>query len=135
MEAHRAANAARYAIDLRRAHLRWDRQPAVSRHFAYRYGLHVTLVQSKKRFVNSSSRRAIYTHIARHVFIVWRTGEPVLMDVRFLCGGNTTSPLLSDTPAMQVCPKCRIVEIGYEQASELISKDNSERPEDTSSSG
>jgi hypothetical protein len=120
IEYRRAANAARYALDLRRHHMRWDRQPAVSRHYAYTRGLKVTLVPVKQRFCNSTSKRAKFTHLGRHVFIVWDRAQPVLMDVRFLCGGNTTSPNLSNEATLPACPKCLVVEMGYEAASRKL---------------
>lgn len=138
LEAHRAANAARYAglaADHRnRAGVkRWrvggagPYSPAtvfVYRHAAAHGGerLRVTLATPRRPYAIPTGRQARYAHLATHGFLVWRGGVVVLADWRYLCGGNSTRAVLEAEPGeYPVCPKCRIAEIGYEQAAEALS--------------
>lgn len=119
LEAIRAINAARYARP--RGGSTEGRQPRPFWVYTYREGLVVKEFLPKQPYVNlAAGKRVKFSHVARFGWMAWRDGKPVMMCIRYVCGGHTTSPTLSDSPTHTVCPKCRVVLMGYEEAAIVL---------------
>lgn len=128
LDAHRAANAARYAGlagdgRSRAGHRRFRTagtgpySPASVYVYRHGGGLRVTLAVPRRPYAIPTGKQARYAHLASHGFLVWREGAVVLADWRYLCGGNSTRAVLEATAGQYpVCPKCRVAEIGYDEA-------------------
>lgn len=121
-EIARALNGAHYASDARRHHIRWGRRPQ-ARLFRYGYGIAVTEALVRRRYAIPVGKRARYAHLPRFAWIAWERGRVVGIQVRYRCGGHSTSASLETVSHYPVCPKCQMAELGSDAVVALLSQD------------
>lgn len=120
VEAYRAINAVHYA---QMQHMRWGRMPRPLVSVMMR-GYRVTPAALKSRFY-IPTKSAKYAHMPRFGWIAWDRGQPVLMMVRYLCGGSSWTARGSNTSELPVCVKCRlagVTEMEREQVASCLEK-------------
>lgn len=99
--------------------MRWGRQPRFS--FYGRYEKYtVTDLKINTKYATGTSKLSTYSHLPRWGWLAWKDGQPVGMQVRYLCGSTSASPLLGNTATKPVCPKCLVVEAGYQLAADSL---------------
>lgn len=119
LEAIRAINEARYAQP--RGGSTAGSMPRPMWVYSSRNGFTIKTYRPRNIYANSTSPMAKYTHFTRYG---WRAydanGKLRLTCVRYFCGQSSHNATTSAEPTLPICVKCRIVLVGYEEATHAL---------------
>lgn len=97
-------------------HPRDARMPYPLASYVYQRGWVATRIRVNRPYATPLGGLAKYSHLPRHGWIAWHHGRPVLMKVRYMCGGYSSNVALERDPSKKLCPKCLYVISDKEQA-------------------